>query len=382
MAPKIVILLRSLDVSGRVRQAIELAHGLRRRGWGVTVVTFYGGGEYADDLVSRGICWRGAGKRGRWDVLPFMWHLFRLLRDERPDIVYGFALVPNIVATLVRPALPRVRIVWAIRSAAFVSPDRFDWLTLALVPVSCVLSHCADLIISNSHAGRLFHVKHGYPAARVVVIPNGTDTDAFRPDPLARGQVRAEWNIADAEILVGMVARLDRRKDHPTFLRAAAKLAGKRRNVRFVCIGDGPRRYRERLRRLASTFGLDDRMLWAGTRTDMPRVYNALDLVVLSSWTEGCPNVITEAMATGVPCLVTDAGDSAMIVDDCLRVCPPRDPRALARMLQEAAASLRRDSFSAKAVRQRIENHFSVDILVAATIRRLESLLTEKGKCS
>jgi glycosyltransferase involved in cell wall biosynthesis len=378
MAFKVVILVRSLDICGRVRQAIELAHGLKRCGWGVTVVTFYDGGELSADLVARGVCWRTVGKRGRWDVLPFLWRLSRLLREERPDFVYGFDLVANILTVLMRPALPRTRIVWGIRSATLVSPNRFDWLTLSLFPIGCALSRCADLIISNSNAGRLFHVERGYPPTRVVVVPNGTDIDAFKPALTARREIRGEWGIRDDEILVGLVARLDRRKDHATFLLAAAELAAEDRAARFVCVGDGPQRYRKRLRKLGSTLGLDERLLWAGNRVDMPRVCNAIDLAVSSSWTEGCPNVITEAMATGVPCVVTDAGDSAKIVGDRRLVCPPRDPRALARTLKDAAAGLRQGSFNARSIRQRVESHFSVDNLVAATTQQLEALLTEK----
>jgi glycosyltransferase involved in cell wall biosynthesis len=83
-------------------------------------------------------------------------------------------------------------------------------------------------------------------------------------------------------------------------------------------------------------------------------------------------------MATGVPCVVTDAGDSAKIVGDRRLVCPPRDPRALARTLKDAAAGLRQGSFNARSIRQRVESHFSVDNLVAATTQQLEALLTEK----
>jgi glycosyltransferase involved in cell wall biosynthesis len=378
VAPKIVFLLRSLDICGPVRQAIELAVGLKRHGWEVTVVTFYGGGRFADELVSRGVCWRTANKRGRWDVLPFVRRLSRLLRDERPDIVHGYTLVPNILAALVRPTLPGVRIVWGIRSATLLSPNRFDWLTLSLFPVACALSRSADLLISNSRAGRLFHIKLGYPSTRIVVIPNGTDTDVFRPDQVARREVRAQWRVGDDEILVGMVARLDRRKDHATFLRAAAELAVEDRKLKFVCVGDGPDLYRTTLSKLGSTLGLDRCLIWAGERIDMPRVYNALDLAVLSSCTEGCPNVITEAMATGVPCVVTDVGDSAKIIGDQRLVCPSRDPRLLAQTLRDAAVGVREASFSAQVIRARIENHFGAGNLAAATAQQLEALLPER----
>ena len=128
--------------------------------------------------------------------------------------------------------------------------------------------------------------------------------------------MRLEWGIAECEKLIGQVGRLDPMKDHSTFLKAAALLAHERKDVRFVCVGEGPTGYRDELYSLAKTLGLASRLIWAGSRRDMPAVYNAFDVAVSSSrWGEGLPNVIAEAMACGVPCVVTDVGDSAFVVD-------------------------------------------------------------------
>jgi len=90
-------------------------------------------------------------------------------------------------------------------------------------------------------------------------------------------------------------------KDHPTFLRAAAMLARERPDVRFVCVGDGPENYKSEMHQLASVLGLDGRLIWAGSRQDMPAVCSALDIAASSSYGEGFSNTIAEAMACGVP---------------------------------------------------------------------------------
>ena len=112
---------------------------------------------------------------------------------------------------------------------------------------------------------------------------------------------------------------------------AAARLRAAYPDVRFVCLGEGPIRYRQALEELATSAGLDGTLIWAGNRTDMPSVYNALDLAVSASiYGEGVSNMLGEAMASGVPCVTTAVGDSAWVVGETGVVVPPGRPAALA----------------------------------------------------
>ncbi len=130
------------------------------------------------------------------------------------------------------------------------------------------------------------------------------------------------------------------------------------------------------LKALAERLGIARAVIWAGARDDMPAVYSALDVATSSSYGEGFPNVIGEAMACGVPCVVPDVGDSAFFVHGTGFVVPPRDPRALAdawrRMLglsEEARAEL-----GSKA-RQRVRDGFSVEALCGSMNQIFEDLL-------
>jgi glycosyltransferase involved in cell wall biosynthesis len=274
-----------------------------------------------------------------------------------------------------KPLLRHTRIVWGVRSSNF-DLRQYGWLTRLLFPVECWLSRFADLVICNSSAGLRYRAAHGYPRKRMVVVPNGINSERFRPDPQARVEIRREWEIGDDEVLVGLVARLDPKKDHATFLRAAAIVARNTNGVRFVCVGDGPEPYRAVLARQASDLGLDGRLVWAGARLDTARVYNSLDLLVSSSsWGEGFPNVIAEAMATGVPCVVTDAGDSPLVVGDTGWICRAQDADDLARGL--ASAIGQRDGLHVvgERARARIVSDFSVERLVRTTSEHLRGLL-------
>jgi glycosyltransferase involved in cell wall biosynthesis len=205
------------------------------------------------------------------------------------------------------------------------------------------------------------------------VIPNGIDTDTFRPDGTRGAGPRAEWSIRGGERVVGIAARLDPMKDHPTFLRAAGIAARKNANVRFVCVGDGPESYRRELLDLADRCGVADRVVWAGARDDMPAVYEAFDVATSTSVSEGFSNAIAEAMASGTPCAVTDVGDSRRIVGDVGRVVPPRDAEALAAAWLELLEGEGRPE--PDRVRDRIVRTYSVDLLAD----RSEDLLRRLG---
>lgn len=183
--------------------------------------------------------------------------------------------------------------------------------------------------------------------------------------------------MAEGTRLIGLVGRLDPMKGHPQFLRAAALLRRRHPALRFVCVGDGADDYRCALHQLAGELGLNDCLIWAGTRTDMPAVYNALDLAVSSSvWGEGLANMVGEAMACGVPCVVTEVGDAAWVVGDAGRVVPPGDPAALAEGLEEMLGRLERDGPAlSQAARRRVEEQLGVEALVRGTLAAIEAVL-------
>jgi glycosyltransferase involved in cell wall biosynthesis len=144
-------------------------------------------------------------------------------------------------------------------------------------------------------------------------------------------------------------------------------------DVRFVCVGDGPEEYRQGLQAMVAELGLDGRLQLLPGRPDMDAVYPAFTLLVLSSISEGTPNVIGEAMACGVPVVSTDVGDAALLVGDTGIMVPPARSDLLAdacqTMLSEDGAALVRRSTAA---RQRIVEEYSIPKLVLKTEEALE----------
>lgn len=186
---RVVLLIRSLDVGGAERQLVVLAQGLKGRGTDVRVLTFYPGGRLCGELEAAGVPVSHLRKRGRWDVVGFVWRLVRWLRRARPQVLYAFLPAANILAACVRFFLPGTRIIWGLR-ASNMEFDRYDGLSRVIARLEAKLSFLPDAIIVNSEAGRAHHLQRGYPADRMHVIENGIDTERFRFDAEGRRRLR------------------------------------------------------------------------------------------------------------------------------------------------------------------------------------------------
>ena len=372
---RLFFLMRAPGLGGAERQLVELVKGLDKRRFKITVATFYDGGELRPELEAiSGVQLVSLRKSGRWDVLPFLWRLWRLASKIRPHIMHGYLDMANILSLLVGKSVS-ARVVWGLR-ASNMDFSRYDWAATWGYRAAAPLSRFADMIIVNSHMGKQHNIARGFHARRMVMIHNGIDTERFRPDPRLGGEMRKRWGIADGELLIGLVARLDPMKDHPTFLRAVSLLAGQH-EARFVCVGGGPDKYKRSMRTLANELGLGEHLVWAGAVSEMPAVYNALDIACsASSYGEGFSNSIGEAMSCGVPCVVTDVGDSSLILGGTGEVIPPNDPHALAAALARLAKlPCEERSALGRQARERIVSEYSVAQLARKTEAALLRLL-------
>jgi glycosyltransferase involved in cell wall biosynthesis len=332
----------------------------------VSILTFYSGGHLEREITSdTGIALICLNKAGRYDLAGFLGRLIKMLRTLNPHITHGYLGGANELSLIGRTC--GARVVWGLRHSDLTDVPVADRL---LFRAGAMLSRVPDCLIANSESGRSFHAARGYSASRIVVIPNGIDTERFAILPAGRATWRREWKIADHEILIGRAGRYDPMKDYPSFLRAAAMINRGHRHARFVCVGDGTDS--AELRAVAAREGIANRVIWAGGLDDMPAVYNAFDISVSSSVSEGFPNVVAESMACGTPCVTTDVGDSASIVDRMGLVVEPANPVALADGISRLVASP--GQFPRERVRQRITDTFSARLLVSRTEAVFERL--------
>lgn len=314
------------------------------------------------------------------DIRPSLSHaasalsgVTRALRRAKPDLVqtwlYHADLVGGVAARYL--GLP---VVWNVRTGTL-DPGSVSRRTSAIVRGCAWTSrYVPRVIVSCSRAAVGVHRKLGY-ADKFRVIPNGFDLETFTPDASARRAVRSELGVDDSTPVIGMVARFHAQKDYPNLLAAAGQLVRTHPHVRFVLCGLGLDAANTHLASLLRANGVENHVILTGLRRDIPRLLNGFDLHTLSSsFGEGFPNAVCEAMATGVPCVVTDVGDSSLIVADTGITVPPRDPSSLAHGWRSLLDLPRQELAGlGTRARQRIASEFSL----AAVVTQYESLYDE-----
>ena len=332
------------------------------------VVTLRDGGAFRPELDARGVGVISLGMRPGPSALLGWWRLVKVLRGCRPELVLTWLYHADLLGTLAAPFAGSPRLVWNLRGTAKLAAGS-PWHTRATVRLLALLSRRPWAVAANSRAGRRDHEAIGYRPRRWCYLPNGFDTDVWRAAAQDRVAVRTELGLADDEVTVVMVARTHHQKDHPTLLAAWRQVnAACPDPARLVLVGAGTEE-------LTAASPPEDRILALGSREDVPRLLRGCDLVVLSSaYGEGLPNVIGEAMATGLPAVVTDVGDAARLVDDTGWVVPPGDPDALAAALQAAitlseSARIRQG----ERARQVIEDRWSLEASRQAYRRLIEA---------
>jgi glycosyltransferase involved in cell wall biosynthesis len=369
---KILFLARQLNIGGAERQLVILANELASRGHDVVIASYYPGGALSEKVDTGRVRLISLGKRSRWDLFSLYVKVWRVVKQERPEVFHGWMHTQNVVATFVQVFFPKIKLFWCLRSSDLEmvqdAVERFEvWLQSRL-------SGLADCIVVNSMAGLEHGVSGGIPREKMLFIPNGIDTNVFYPDQAEGQRVRADWGMSGSTKIIGKVARFDPIKNHPAFLKAAARIAAERPDVHFVCVGHGREAYVQQLKEMTRTLGIEKRVQWIDARPDVRAVYNALDVFCSASHSEGFPNVIGEAMACGRHCVVTDVGDSKLVVGPTGISVPSNDVGALTAAL---LAKLDSDEVLNLRARQRILENFTVahlgDLTEQALMRSVRS---------
>jgi glycosyltransferase involved in cell wall biosynthesis len=359
----VVLFTRSFEIGGAEVQMSALARGLPQNEFKVTVICLYERGPLIEEIRSAGIRIICLEKRGRWDLVGFFPRMLKTIRNLEPDILQAFLAPPNILSSLAKPFLNSCTVILGIRSSNM-DLAQYDWTWRVTHFVERKLARLANGLVANSVSGQEHSIALGFPNS-ITVIPNGFDIDKFRPKNKNGNAIRTEWNIPADAPLIGLIGRLDPMKDHQTFIRAAAEVHKTNPEYHFVCVGDGPEIYASTLASMTKEVGLDTVFHWAGARQDMPDVYSALDLTTLTSYGEGFPNTIGEAMACGKRCVVTDVGDCANLVGSTGIVRPARDVKGIAAAWIEMLECTDNEREQGEIeCRARIVEHYSISTMV------------------
>lgn len=362
---KILHIITDLNTGGAEMMLYKLLSGMDREAVEVEVISLLDIGSIGRKIQGLGVQVRALGmRRGGPDPLGIL-RLARRLRKDPPCCIQTWMYHSDLIGGLAAKLAGGIPVIWGIRHSNL-DPQSTKRTTLWTAKACARLSRWLPVkIVCCSEASLQAHTELGYTEDRMVVIPNGFDLAAFRPDPKARLAVRRELGIPAEAQLIGLVGRFHPQKDHHNFICAAGYLHACLPDVHFLLCGDGVAWENPDLAEWIKEAGLISWFHLLGRREDIPHLSASLDIATSSSTSEGFPNVIGEAMACGVPCVVTDVGDSALIVGETGRVVPPGNPRALAegwRELLEIVPEGRNQL--GVAARRRIEGQYNLSSIV------------------
>jgi glycosyltransferase involved in cell wall biosynthesis len=358
---RIVHVISDLDTGGAEMMLAKLVGRMDRDRFSSSVISLTDRGQLSEQIESSGVAVHTLGmKRGRPDILALP-RLIRLFKTLNPTIVQSWLYHADLLSTLAVKFSGSPILVWNVRCSDM-DLKRYSPLTRWVQRVLAHWSATPAAVIVNSEAGKQQHERLGYRPRRWDVIPNGFDTERFRPDTSIRLPLRQEWKVPPGAVVVALVARVDPMKDHATFLNAAQQVANARQNVNFLLVGKDT----QTLAPAVAAKGLTDRVCVLGYRSDIECLLPGVDVLCLSSaFGEGFSNVLGEAMACGIPCVSTDVGDARSIVADTGLIVPVRDPAALAHAIIDLIdrGPAAREQLG-RAARARIETEYSLPRIV------------------
>lgn len=361
---RICFVITALGVGGAEHALLKLLSRMDRQRFEPSLIVL----GRQDDLLERfkaiGIQPVMLGLRpGSW---PFgeIKRFLDAVRQTQPDILQGWMYHGNLAASFAASRMnPKPKVCWSVRD----TPDAahaHSFFTRTVIRVSgFYVRNVAQIFNVSARSAEYCSKVFGWPAQRTSLLPNGVDTELFKPDAHVRAALRQTLGVSEHAFLVGMVARWSPVKNHALFLKAFAVLRQSVPHAQCVLVGKGLDAANLELAELIQNGSLQGACHLLGPRADVQALYPAFDALALSSRSEGFPNVLVEAMSCAVPVVSTDVGDAIQIVGQGGHVVD-QDEQALAKALAQLALPQDRETMG-QCAREHVLAHYGLDAVVA-----------------
>ena len=371
---RVLFVISFLDRGGSERQMINLAIGLIELGHRAEIGVLVKPGSLAAAARERGIPVIDLSE-GTGSLRRGLSGLRKFVRGNHPDVIHPYLPRDNALVSLLKPLLRPSKVVWGVR-ASDVDLTKYSPITRLLWPFVVKMSRRADLLIANSEVGARYHVAVGYPSDRVHVVCNGINTDTFDHRPLAGESFRQSLGIEPNAPLLGLIGRFDPMKGHDRLADIMVRVQAHIPDVHVVAVGTHTSDQSQRLAGSFDQVGLSDRLTLVAEVSDPSGAFNACDVVLLPSYSEGFPNVLAEALACGTPTVAFDVGDARRISGDFCPVVEQNDVEAFASAVVEMIIN----PPDSGALRQHIQANFSLAHLASRTSEILRNLTGNQGR--
>lgn len=354
---RLAYVVSSLDPGGTERLVIDRSLALSSEN-DVFVYCLDTPGLWAASLRQEGIPVYCAWRQPALDISMVYW-LARSFRDNNIDVIHAHQCTPWFYSALSRLIYSRPRLILEELGRFFPEPDK----PFRRLINRYVISKLTDRFVAVSGDVRDRLVRYeGLDRDQIEVIYTGA-TESRDLTETERLELRREWGFTPDDFVVGTVGRQDPIKNLPMLVEAFAGCAIKMPQLGGLVVGDGPEA--DNLKRLVERKGLADRIRLTGFHEDARKMVECMDLFVLCSLSEGTSMALLEAMAAGVPVVVTDVGGNPEVVEDGVsgRVIASRDAEALAAAIASTPNS---DSVErmAAAGKERFQQNFSFSAML------------------
>lgn len=359
---KIIFFTTQFGPGGAETQVLRLALTLKEKGYDVSVVSMLEAVGYVDKLDAAEIGYYCLEmKRGK--IRPRdIYNLVALLRKLRPDVIANFCFHANVLGSLAGKLTRVPVIITSIRGESSGSRSR-EYIERVISS-----SRISDQMVTNSSIVAKTLIERGVVSSRrIKVIYNGIYTEEYAAKNIDRPAIRKQIGIGEEAFCWLAVGNVSVAKDYPTLLRAFALVKEQHPNAQLrVAGGLWYDEVKDELDKLLDQYALHDHVQFLGQRQDVPQLLHAADAFVLSSKTEGLPNAVMEAMATGLPVVATNVGGVRELVENEVSgyVVASLEPDGLSKaMLQVTKLSAEARRQMGMAGQKHIQNTFELEVV-------------------
>jgi len=299
----------------------------------------------------------------------------KLVRSFRPDVVHCHSFHANVFGRLLRLIVKIPYLVSTFHtSVRAANTDDGGWGYMLTYRATDWLSDISTNVSRESSES--FVTAGAVPRKKIVTVYDGIDIEKFVLESGARKRMRSELSLDESMFVWLAVGRLCLQKDYPNLLRAFQRVAEKAPKSVLLVVGDGS--LREDMEKQVRELHLQEQVRFLGVRSDVPLLMAGADGYVLSSAWEGFPNVVAEAMASGLATVATDSGGVAEMVGDTGWLVPPHNSEALSSKMLEVFGLEERSRIAiGKKAQARVSSLYSLsrccDVWLALFSRRVKS---------
>jgi glycosyltransferase involved in cell wall biosynthesis len=362
---KILHLITGLNYGGAESMLLGLAQHLQTQSIQQEVTSLGTIGAIGERLQGMGIMVSALHlPRGRMTIKG--WRTLRYkVKASQPDLIQTWLYHADFVGALLRLSGIRCPLVWGVHHTADNWREMKVTTRLGLHGNRLLARLLPDAIVCCSQSAFQSHATLGYPTNKMVIVPNGIDTQRFRADDRGGERLRMRLGVPADSRLIGHCGRWIALKGHRIFIEMAANLQTYHESVNFVMCGEGIEAGNATLMGWIDENDLSGNVHLLGGQAAMEEIYQGLDLFVSSSLSEALPLTVMEAMACGVPCVVTDVGDQGAMVGAFGAVVMPGSADALLQGCEQVLGlPCEERERLGQGARQRIVNDYSLEAAV------------------